>query len=83
MCNPSKKTIKRIDRILGSKCKEKRDFSNGQKQRQYIFRKPTEDGFQYAMLLGKAGYFVGVSLEQSGEYNFFGILSPEQVWEVV
>lgn len=82
MCNPSKKTIKRIDRILESKCKECRQFKTDQKQKQYLFRKATDTGFQYAMLLGRAGYFVGVSLDESGEYNFFGILSPEQVWEV-
>lgn len=83
MCNPSKKTIKKIDRMLESRCKESQDFSNDQKLKRYLFRKPTEDGFQYATFLGKAGYFIGVSLDESGEYNFFGIYSPEQVLEAV
>ena len=48
----------------------------------YIFRNPTEIDLDYVTFCGKAGYFIGVSLEKSGEYNFFGILSPEQVWEV-
>jgi hypothetical protein len=80
MCNPSKKTIKKIDRMLESRCKEHRTFGNALKM--YIFRNPTEIGLDYVTFCGKAGYFIGVSLEKSGEYNFFGILSPEQVWEV-
>lgn len=55
MCDPSKKTIKKINRMLESRCKESQDFGNDQKQKRYLFRKPTEDGFQYAVLLGKAG----------------------------
>lgn len=31
----------------------------------------------------KDGYFIGVSLDEYGAYNFFGIYSPEQVLEVV
>ena len=81
MCNPSKKTIKKIDRMLESRCKEHRTFGNALKM--YIFRNPTEIGLDYVTFCGKAGYFIGVSLEESGEYNFFGIYSPEQVLEVV
>lgn len=80
MCNPSKKTIKKIDRMLENRCKEHRTFGNALKM--YIFRNPTEIGLDYVTFCGKAGYFIGVSLEESGEYNFFGIYSPEQVWEV-
>lgn len=76
MCNPSKKTIKKIDRMLESRCKEHRTFGNALKM--YIFRNPTEIGLDYVTFCGKAGYFIGVSLEESGEYNFFGIYSPEQ-----
>lgn len=35
MCNPSKKTIKKIDRMLESRCKEHRTFGNALKM--YIF----------------------------------------------
>lgn len=80
MCNPSKKTIKRIDRILQGKCKEHRMFGDALKM--YIFRNPTEIGLDYVTFRSKDGYFIGVSLDEAGEYNFFGILSPEQVWEV-
>lgn len=77
MCNPSKKTIKKIDKILESRCKEHREFGNALKM--YIFRNPTEVGLDYVTFCGKDGYFIGVSLEESGAYNFFGIYSPEQV----
>ena len=50
MCNPSKKTIKKIDRMLESRCKEKQEFNNGQKQKLYKFRKPTEDYEYFAIL---------------------------------
>lgn len=80
MCNPSKKTIKRIDRILRSKCKKYTKFDTGEKM--YNFGRSTETGFFYAVFPKKGGYFIGTSLEESGHYNFFAILSPEQVWEV-
>ena len=80
MCNPSKKTIKKIDKILESRCKEHREFENALKM--YIFRNPTEIGLNYVTFCVKAGYFIGVSLEEFGAYNFFGIYSPEQVLEV-
>lgn len=80
MCNPSKKTIKKIDRMLESRCKEHRTFGDALKM--YIFRNPTEIGLDYATFRSKDGYFIGVSLDESDEYNFFGILSPEQVLEV-
>ena len=81
MCNPSKKTIKKIDRMLESRCKEHRTFGDALKM--YIFRNPTEIGLDYVTFRSKDGYFIGVSLDESDEYNFFGILSPEQVLEVV
>lgn len=80
MCNPSKKTIKKIDRMLESRCKEHRTFGNALKM--YIFRNPTEIGLNYVTFHSKDGYFIGVSLDEYGANNFFGILSPEQVWEV-
>lgn len=40
MCNPSKKTIKKIDRMLESRCKEHRTFGDALKM--YIFRNPTD-----------------------------------------
>lgn len=80
MCNPSKKTIKRIDRILQSRCKEHRTF--GKALKMYTFRNTTEIGLDYVTFYGKSGRFLGVSLEESGEYNLFSILSPKQVWEV-
>lgn len=80
MCNPSKKTIKKIDRMLESRCKEHRTFEDALKM--YIFRNPTEIGLDYVTFRSKDGYFIGVSLDESDEYNFFGILSPEQVLEV-
>lgn len=58
MCNPSKKTIKKIDRMLESRCKEHRTFGNALKM--YIFRNPTEIGLDYVTFCGKAGYFIGV-----------------------
>lgn len=82
MGNPSKKTIKKIDRMLESRCKEKQEFNNGQKQKLYKFRKPTEDGFQYAMLLYREGYFFGSRLDKIGNYEYFAILSPEQIKEI-
>lgn len=69
MCNHSKKTIKKIDRMLRSRCKKYTKFYTGVKL--YNFRKGTE-----------AGYFIGTTLDESGHYKFFGIISPEQVWEV-
>ena len=81
MRTPSKKTIKRIDRILKNRCKDHRTFGNALKM--YIFRNPTEIGLNYVTFCGKAGYFIGVSLDESGAYNFFGIYSPAQVWEAV
>lgn len=80
MCNPSKKTIKRIDRILQSRCKKFTKFDTGVKL--YNFRKATETGFVHAVFPKKAGYFIGTILEPSGVYKFFGIYSPEQVKEM-
>lgn len=48
MCNPSKKTIKRIERMLESRCKKIKKFEPSRQNSttaNYMKKEPTEPGF--------------------------------------
>lgn len=87
MCNPSKKTIKRIVRMLESRCKKDEAFEIGKYKsvtaRVFTFKKPVETGFQKAIAFVPTQSIMGFSLDESGEYKYFKICSPEQLKEIL
>lgn len=87
MCNPSKKTIKRIMRVLSDKCVKDETFDIGKRQRRVVrvftFRRPVEIGFQKAIAFTPTQSILGSSLDKSGEYKYFKICSPEQIWGIL
>lgn len=87
MCNPSKKTIKRIMRVLSGKCVKDETFEIGKYQpvkvRVFTFKKPIEVGVQKAISLIHVHTIMGSSLDKSGEYKYFKICSPEQLKEML
>lgn len=92
MCNPSKKTIKRIEQMLESRCKKVKKFEQryqGSTTANYMNKEPTESGFQGVLQIRGRGQFLGVELikkrEDEGEYTYgwFYIRSPEQIWGIL
>ena len=92
MCNPSKKTIKRIEQMLETRCKKVQKFEQhykGSTTANYMNREPTEPGFQGVLQIRGRGQFLGVELTKSekmkGEYTYgwFYIRSPEQIWRIL
>lgn len=85
MCNPSKKTIKKIMRMLENTCTKDETFDIGKGQRLIVrvftFRSPIETGFQKAVAFVPTQSILGSSLDKSGEYKYFKICSPEQIKE--
>lgn len=87
MCNPSKKTIKKLMRMLESACTKDETFDMGQGQRLVVrvftFRGPIETGFQKAVAFVPTQSIMGSSLDKSGEYKYFKICSPAQIWGIL
>ena len=92
MCNPSKKTIKRIEQMLETRCKKVQNFEQhyqGSTTANYMNKEPTEPGFQGVLQIRGRGQFLGVELtnkrEDEGEYTYgwFYIRSPEQIWRIL
>ncbi len=92
MCNPSKKTIKRIEQMLESRCKKVKKFEQRYQSSttaNYMNKEPTEPGFQGVLQIRGRGQFLGVELikkrEDEGEYTYgwFYIRSPEQIWGIL
>ena len=78
MCNPSKKTIKRIERMLVNRCKKIKKFEQvyqGSTTANYMNKEPTEPGFQGVELTKKR--------EDEYTYGWFYIRSPEQIWGIL
>lgn len=68
MCNPSKKTIKRIEQMLETRCKKVQKFEQhyqGSTTANYMNREPTEPGFQGVLQIRGRGQFLGVKLTKS------------------
>lgn len=68
MCNPSKKTIKRIEQMLESRCKKVKKFEQryqGSTTANYMNKEPTEPGFQGVLQIHGRGQFLGVELIKS------------------
>ena len=90
MCNPSKKTIKRIERMLVNRCKKIKKFEQvyqGSTTANYMNKEPTEPGFQGVLQIRGRGQFLGVELTKKREdeytYGWFYIRSPEQIWGIL
>ena len=92
MCNPSKKTIKRIERMLEARCKKVQKFEQryqGSTTANYMNKEPTEPGFQGVLQIRGRGQFLGVELTKKREdkseytYGWFYIRSPEQIWGIL
>lgn len=90
MCNPSKKTIKRIERMLENRCKKIKKFEQhyqGSTTANYMNKEPTEPGFQGVLQIRGRGQFLGVELTKKREdeytYGWFYIRSPEQIWGIL
>jgi hypothetical protein len=90
MCNPSKKTIKRIERMLESRCKKIKKFEPSRQNSttaNYMKKEPTEPGFQGVLQIRGLGQFIGVELTKKREdtytYGWFYIRSPEQIWGIL
>lgn len=90
MCNPSKKTIKRIERMLESRCKKIKKFEPSRQNSttaNYMNKESTEPGFQGVLQIRGLGQFIGVELTKKREdtytYGWFLIRSPEQIWGIL
>lgn len=90
MCNPSKKMIKRIERMLESRCKKIKKFEPSRQNSttaNYMNKEPTEPGFQGVLQIRGLGQFIGVELTKKREdtytYGWFLIRSPEQIWGIL
>lgn len=90
MCNPSKKTIKRIEQMLETRCKKVQKFEQhyqGSTTANYMNKDPTEPGFQGVLQIRGRGQFLGVELTKKREdtytYGWFLIRSPEQIWGIL
>lgn len=79
MCNPSKKTIKRVKTVLTARCVRtvKTDSSIV-----YLFRNPIEQGLQNVVYISRKGLFLATELTKTDVYLYFEICSPEQTKEV-
>ncbi len=80
MCNPSKKTIKRVKTLLAARCYRtvKTDSSIV-----YLFRNPLEQGLQNVVYISRRGLFLATELTKADVYHYFKICSPEQMKEVL
>ncbi len=80
MCNPSKKTIKRVKTVLTARCHRtvKTDSSIV-----YWFRNPIEQGLQNVVYISRKGLFIATELTKADVYHYFDICSPEQMKEVL
>ena len=80
MCNPSKKTIKRVKTLLSTRCYRtvKTDSSIV-----YLFRNPIEQGLQNVVYISRRGLFLATELTKADVYHYFEICSPEQMKEVL
>lgn len=80
MCNPSKKTIKRVKTVLTARCTRtvKADSSIV-----YLFRNPIEQGLQNVVYISRKGLFIATELTKADVYHYFDICSPEQMKEVL
>jgi adenosylmethionine-8-amino-7-oxononanoate aminotransferase len=90
MCNPSKKTIKKIMRMLEDRCKKVKKFEQVHQSStttNYMNKEPTEPGFQGVLQIRGRGQFIGVELTKKREdtytYGWFYIRSPEQIWGIL
>lgn len=90
MCNLSKKTIKKIERMLESRCKRVERFKQTHQSTttaNYINKEVTELGFQAVLQIRGCGEFIGVELMKKQEdtytYGWFLIRSPEQIWGIL
>lgn len=90
MCNPSKKTIKKIMRMLKDRCKKVKKFEQVHQSStttNYMNKEPTEPGFQGVLQIHGRGQLIGVELTKKGEdtytYGWFYIRSPEQIWGIL
>lgn len=86
MCNPSKKTIKKIE----SRCKRVERFKQTHQSSttaNYINKEVTELGFQAVLQIRGMGEFIDVELMKKREdtytYGRFLIRSPEQIWGIL
>lgn len=90
MCNPSKKTIKKIERMLEDRCKKVKKFEQVHQSStttNYMNKEPTEPGFQGVLQIHGRGRLIGVELikkrEDTYTYGWFLIRSPEQIWGIL
>ena len=90
MCNPSKKTIKKIERMLEDRCKKVKKFEQVHQSStttNYMNKEPTEPGFQRVLHIHGPGRLIGVELikkrEDTYTYGWFLIRSPEQIWGIL
>lgn len=90
MCNPSKKTIKKIMRMLEDRCKKVKKFEQVHQSStttNYMNKEPTEPGFQGVLQIRGRGQFIGVELikkrEDTYTYGWFLIRSLEQIWGIL
>lgn len=90
MCNPSKKTIKKIERMLEDRCKKVKKFEQihqSSTTTNYMNKEPTEPGFQGVLQIHGRGQLIGVELTKKREdvyaYGWFYIRSPEQIWGIL
>ena len=70
MCNPSKKTIKKIMRMLEDRCKKVKKFEQVHQSStttNYMNKEPTEPGFQGVLQIRGRGQFIGVELIKKRE----------------
>lgn len=79
MCNPSKKTIKRVKTVLTARCARtvKTDSSIV-----YLFRNQIEQGLQNVVYISRKGLFLATELTKTDVYHYFEICSLEQTKEV-
>ena len=90
MCNPSKKTIKKIIRKLEHRCKKLKKFEQVQQSStttNYMNKEATQPSFQGVLQIRGRGQFIGVELTKKREdtytYGWFYIRSPEQIWGIL
>lgn len=90
MCNPSKKTIKKIERMLASRCKRVEKFKQVRQSSttaSYICKNPLDFGLQGVNQVRGQGQFIATELvKKRGDiykYNWFYIRSPEQIWGIL
>lgn len=73
MCNPSKKTIKKIMRMLEDRCKKVKKFEQVHQSStttNYMNKEPTEPGFQGVLQIRGRGQFIGVELTKKREDTY-------------